>query len=325
MVESQYWVWPAKEIAELQTETLSAPAPGEILVRTRYTGVSPGTEMALYMMTHVGFADPENTYAKYPHRGGYLNIGVIEAAGADVAEQWQVGTWVFSSAGHCQYSLARPGDRWKRCLQLPEGLHNPESCFLGLARVAYTAIYVAPPALGERVAVFGAGLVGNFAAQLYAASGAEVLVVERDAFRREIAKRCSLRTVSSTGEIKEHFGADPQIVVEATGVPALCVEAMERVAQVGRVVILSSPRGEAPVNFYRHIHSKIIRVIGAHAKALDDSPESMDLIVGLVSSGKLKLVPCLTHIESWRDAPKVWNAYARGAKNRLGTVFDWGK
>ena len=170
MVESQYWVWTAKQTPKLQTETLPAPATGEILVRTRYTGVSPGTEMALYMMTHVGFADPKNTYAKYPHRGGYLNIGVIEAAGAQAAGQWQVGEWVFSSAGHCGWWLDRPDEVWGGCFCLSQVLRSPESCFLGLVRVAYTALHVAPPALGERVAVFGAGLVGNFAAQLYAVS-----------------------------------------------------------------------------------------------------------------------------------------------------------
>ncbi len=63
MVESKYWVWTAKETSALQTETLESPGPDDVLVETRFSGVSPGTEMALYTMAHVGFKDPDNHYA----------------------------------------------------------------------------------------------------------------------------------------------------------------------------------------------------------------------------------------------------------------------
>lgn len=326
MIESKYWVWTAKQTAELSVETLAPPADDEVLIRTRYTGISPGTEMALYMMTHVGFSDPDNTYASYPHRGGYLNVGVIEQAGARLAGRWPVGTWVFSSAGHCQYSLARPdGDEWSACYRLPETLHKPEGCFLGMARISYTSPYLAPGGLGEDVAVLGGGLVGNFAAQLYNVQGANVLVVEKDAFRRGIAEKCGLETVAATGEVAGFFGCAPQLVVEATGVPALCVEALRLAGEGGRVVILSSPRGQAPVNFYKHIHAKVITVIGAHGKALADKHAAARRIIDMAEKGRLLLAECLTHVESWREAPTVWQAYARGAQNRLGTVFDWEK
>jgi threonine dehydrogenase-like Zn-dependent dehydrogenase len=325
MVESKYWVWTARETAELALETLGPAGADQVLIRTRYTGVSPGTEMALYMMTHVGFPDPANRYAKYPHRGGYLNVGIIEQAGADVADQWPAGTWVFSSAGHCQYSLARPaGDEWSSCYVLPETLHRPEACFLGMARISYTSPYLAPAGLGEKVAVLGAGLVGNFAAQLYNAQGADVLVVEKDAFRRGIAEKCGLKSVASTGEVAGFFGTAPRLVVEATGVPALCVEAFEMAAEGGRVVILSSPRGQAPVNFYKHIHAKVITVIGAHGKALAEKHAAARLMIEMAENGRLRLAPCLTQVEPWREAPATWNTYARGAADRLGTVFDWG-
>ncbi|MHC4715043.1 MAG: zinc-binding dehydrogenase, partial [Planctomycetota bacterium] len=238
MVESKYWVWTAKETPELKTESLADPAPDEVLVRTRYTAISPGTEMALYMMTHVGFADPNNKYAKYPHRGGYLSVGIIEESGADVAADWPPGTWVYSGASHCAYSLAKPGSGgWGDCWRLPESLKKAESCYLGLVKVGYTAPYLAPAALGESVAVLGGGLVGNFAAQLYKASGADVLVVEREAFRRDIAGKCGLKTVASIDDVSDAFGAPPRLVIEATGVPALCVESFKLVAQGGRVII----------------------------------------------------------------------------------------
>lgn len=325
-MESKYWVWTARETSKLETEVLGAPGPEELLVRTLYTGVSPGTEMALYMMTHVGFGDAENHYAEYPHRGGYLSVGVVEEAGADVAAEWPAGTWVFSGSSHRQYSTLRPGGGiWSGCFRLPVELKAPEACFLGMARISYTAVHLAPAVLEEKVAVFGGGLVGNFAAQLYEASGANVILVERDEFRRGIAGECGLSTVSSTGEVVDYFGGAPEMIIEATGVPALCVEAFELVAEGGRVVILSSPRGEAAVNFYNHIHSKVIKVIGAHGKAVKDGAGATRLVVELAAAGKVKMKPCLTHVESWKDAPNVWDAYAGGAAGRLGTVFDWSR
>ena len=326
MVESKYWLWPAKETSELKAETLSAPGPEEILVRTRYTAVSPGTEMALYTMTHVGFPDPNNKYAKYPHRGGYLNVGIVEAAGEKVAPAFPTGTWVYTAAGHCQYSIRKPlADMWSAASKLPDSLHGPEAALLGLVRIGYTAEYLAPAAIGETVAVLGAGMVGNFAAQIYNAASAEVVIVEKDAFRAEIAKRCGLAVVATLEEVAKHFGAAPRIVVEATGVPQLSVEAMKMVGRKGRVVILSSPRGEAPVNFYTHIHQKGAIVIGGHANTIEDGNAAQNLMIGLVAKGKVKLAPCVTHVVSWQEAPEVWKAYASGAKERLGTVLDWSK
>lgn len=324
MVESKYWVWTARETSELRTETIEAPGPDDVLIKTRFSGVSPGTEMALYTMAHVGFKDPDNHYAEYPHRGGYLNVGVVAEAGANARGKCPPGTWVFSAATHCQYQIATPQDSgWGGCRVLPEALCGPEAVYLGLAKVGYTAPFLAPAALGERVAVLGGGLVGNLAAQLYNASGAKVLIVERDGFRREIAVGCGLEAVSSLEEVEGHFGAAPELVVEATGVPDLVVEAFKMVAQGGRVVILSSPRGEAPVNFYSQIHAKLVTVIGAHAKAVTNSSAATRLMIDLVAAGKLALKGLVTHVESWRKAPEVWDAYARGPGKRLGTVFDW--
>lgn len=326
MTQSKYWVWTAKETAELTSEELPAPEPDEVLVRTRYSGISPGTEMALYMMTHVGFADPDNKYAKYPHRGGYLNVGIVEEAGDAVKADFPPGTWVYSSAGHCQYSIAKPhGDTWSGCLKLPESLHAPEATFLGMARIGYTAPYLAPATLRETVAVLGGGLVGNFAAQLYAASGANVVLAEKDPFRLDIAEKCGMAGVASIDEVAAHLGEAPSVVVEATGVPELCVKSFELVAQGGRVVILSSPRGEASVNFYNHIHAKVIKVIGAHGKAVKDGKAATALMIEMADAGALKLKPCLSHLESSREAPKIWDIYARGPEKRLGTAFDWGK
>jgi threonine dehydrogenase-like Zn-dependent dehydrogenase len=325
MVESKYWVWTAKETAQLRTETLADPAADQVLTRTRYTAVSPGTEMALYMMTHVGFPDPNNKYAKYPHRGGYLNVGIVEKAGKDVADRLKPGTWVFSCAGHTEYALLKPGDVWSAPFALPESLHAPEAALLGMVRIGYAAPYQAPPALRESVVVLGGGLVGNFAAQLYKASGADIVLVEKDDFRRNIAAQCGLETLSSLDDVARRFPGGPRIAVEATGVPQLSVEAMKMAAQGGRMVILSSPRGEAPVNFYNHIHAKLLRVIGAHAKCLVDGSAAQKMMVDLAADSTVKLKPCLTHVASWKQAPEVWNIYARNPVARLGTAFDWSK
>ncbi len=326
MAESKYWVWTAKETAELATEKLGSPGPDEIIVKSRYTGISPGTEMALYMMTHVGFPDPNNGYAKYPHRGGYLNVGTVLEAGENVKEEFPAGTWVYSGAGHTERAKLEPhGSLWSVALKLPEELRGPEASFLGMARIGYTAPFMAPAGLGETVAVLGAGLVGNLAAQLYEASGANVVVAERDDFRRGIAEECGLKTVDDIDKIEEYFGGQPQIVVEATGVPQLCVKSFELTAPDGRAVILSSPRGDAPVNFYKHIHAKNITVVGAHGRGVKDSVAALKLMVEMAEAGKLSLKPLVTHMESWQDAPRIWDIYARGPEKRLGTVFDWEK
>src|SRR4051812_8367538 len=85
----------------LRTEDLAAPAPGEVLVRTLYTGISRGTESLVYR-GEVPEAERDRMRAPFqagdfpaPVKYGYLNVGVVEAGPSELE-----GSTVFTLFPH---------------------------------------------------------------------------------------------------------------------------------------------------------------------------------------------------------------------------------
>lgn len=61
---------------------IPTPREDEFVLETCYSLISPGTELALYMGTHMGLKNPASTWAKYPFHPGYAAIGRVVARGA---------------------------------------------------------------------------------------------------------------------------------------------------------------------------------------------------------------------------------------------------
>ena len=78
-----FWV-DSPGIGVLRTEEVRDPEPGEVLVRTLYTGISRGTE-SLVFRGEVPSGEHERMRAPFqegdfpgPVKYGYLNVGVVE-------------------------------------------------------------------------------------------------------------------------------------------------------------------------------------------------------------------------------------------------------
>ena len=69
-------VFPEKMTVEVEESELpDEPGHGEFLLENIYALISPGTELAMFTETHVGFPDPDFAYAKFPFRPGYAAVG----------------------------------------------------------------------------------------------------------------------------------------------------------------------------------------------------------------------------------------------------------
>ena len=56
---------------EVREVEMPDPRPGQVLVRTEASFVSPGTELAVYTGTHQWLKDPNLPDWKFPFRSGY--------------------------------------------------------------------------------------------------------------------------------------------------------------------------------------------------------------------------------------------------------------
>jgi threonine dehydrogenase-like Zn-dependent dehydrogenase len=253
-------------VSALEAEIPGRLSPSQMLIKNEYSMLSPGTELALFTGTHVGFTDPEITWCRYPIKAGYSSAGVVSAAGAEVP--FALGDRVLHYQPHADYSVA---DAKKDIIRpLPPEMDKKLALFARFGQIAFTALPVSRNS--GAVLIFGGGLIGNFCAQLFQAyTERQVILADISQARITLAEKCGVkyRVNSSKENLKEALfriteGRGVDTVVEATGVPAMVSESLEQVNRYGEVILLSSTRGKAELDVYKLIHRKVTSLIGAH-------------------------------------------------------------
>ncbi|RBY81289.1 dehydrogenase [Blastococcus sp. TF02-09] len=179
---------------ELRTVRLPEPGAGEVLVRALHSGISRGTE-TLVFRGEVPESQWEAMRAPFqdgdfpgPVKYGYLNVGVVERGPADL-----LGRTVFCLYPH-QTAYVVPADA---VLPVPDGVPARRAVLAGTVETAINALWDAPPLLGDRVTVVGAGMVGCCVARLLARfPGTDVQLVDVDRSRADVAARLGVPFVA---------------------------------------------------------------------------------------------------------------------------------
>ena len=157
----------------------------DVMVRTVRSGISRGTETLVFRGgvphdQHAAMRAPfqEGDFPG-PVKYGYLNVGIVEE-GPDALR----GRMVFSLFPH-QTRFVVPA---AAVSVVPEGVPPARAVLAGIVEVAVNALWDAAPAIGDRVAVVGAGMVGCCVARLLGRyPGVEVTLVDVDAGRAAVA------------------------------------------------------------------------------------------------------------------------------------------
>lgn len=304
-----------KRQAGYRDRNLNEPSNGEIIVRNRYSLVSPGTELALYTGDHIGFSDPEITWARYPLDIGYSSVGeVVDSRNNTFPE----GNIVLHYGTHSPISLL---DKNAIKALVPKNLGEKEACFGRFAQIAYSSV-AACTREPDNVLVYGAGIIGNLAAQWFVLEKASTVVVrDLSNSRMEKARLCGLTTDPKLLASPE---TPPQTIIEATGVPAVVQKALDEVAISGQVVLLGSTRGSMEINVYKQIHRKALVVSGAHETVLGKSANAvLDKALNLLGLGELKVAPLITHIISPEELPGIYEHLLNDPDEYLGVLVDW--
>jgi NADPH:quinone reductase-like Zn-dependent oxidoreductase len=211
---------------------LPDPGPGEVLVRTRFSGISRGTETLVFR----GEVPPDQYGAMRapfqegdfpaPVKYGYLNVGVVEAGPAELR-----GRTVFCLYPH-QTAYVVPADA---VVPVPAGVPPERAVLAGTVETAVNALWDARPRVGDRVSVVGAGMVGCCVAALLARiPGVELEVIDADPGRATVAGALAV-PFASPGSART--GRD--LVVHASATGAGLQRSLELLAPEGMVVELS--------------------------------------------------------------------------------------
>ena len=173
--------------AELRPAALPPLGPGDARVRTRWTGLSRGTERLVFNDL-IPSAERARMRAPmqegdfpYPVKYGYCAVGVVEAGPDDL-----IGRTVFALHPH-QDRFVAPADR---LIIVPDPVPPRRAVLAANLETALNAVWDAGAGPGDSIVVVGAGVVGLLVTALAAAlPGAEVTVVDIDPARRAVAER----------------------------------------------------------------------------------------------------------------------------------------
>jgi 2-desacetyl-2-hydroxyethyl bacteriochlorophyllide A dehydrogenase len=246
--QSIYFTEPHQ--VSLKKEPLSSPGSGQVLVQTLMSAISPGTELLIYRGQAPQDMAADSSIAAlsgpltFPLKYGYAAVGRVVELGPEVAAHWQ-DKLVFSFHPHEDLFLATPDELYL----VPPGLDPEEAVFLPSMETAVTLILDGKPLIGEKVVVFGQGIVGLLLTSILAGFPLAKLVTLDRWPKRRLASE-TLGAHASLDPLDPQTPVDLRAVLqnqgqvsmadlafEVSGNPAALDQALAIVGFHGRIVI----------------------------------------------------------------------------------------
>jgi len=254
-----------------ETTVADVPAPGlgrnDVLVRTRSSLISAGTERMLVEFGKASLiakarSQPdkvkqvldkiktdglmptlEAVFRKLdePLPLGYCNAGVVVEVGAGVTE-FVPGDRVVSNGCHAE--LVSVGKNL--CAKIPEGVTDEQAAFTVLSSIGLQGIRLLVPTFGEKIVVYGLGLIGVLCVQMLRANGCAVLGVDVNPERLALAAGFGAETVdarsadpaTAAAAWTNGKGVDGVVITAAAKTDEIIHNAAEMCRKRGRIVLV---------------------------------------------------------------------------------------
>lgn len=247
-----------------------SPPPGHLLIRTRASLISAGTERMLAYFGRGSYLDkarqqPEKvkqvldkartdgimpTIEAVQHKlneplpMGYANAGEVIEVGPGVTE-FQAGDLVASNGPHAEW-VTVPTTLAARVPTHSQEVPAEHAAFATVGAIALQSVRLAEPTLGERFVVSGLGLVGLLTVQLLRATGCKVLGMDFDRQRLAMAASYGAQTVdlgetdpiSAAEAFSDGRGVDGVIIAAATTSNEPVQQAATMSRKRGRIILV---------------------------------------------------------------------------------------
>jgi 2-desacetyl-2-hydroxyethyl bacteriochlorophyllide A dehydrogenase len=311
--------------------------PNEVLIKTEYSFISAGTELANYTGREPQVFQP-GSWCAYPWKSGYANVGIVQAVGKEVTRA-KTGQRVFTFGPHA--SLIKMSES-RLIVEVPEEIDPAIAAASRMAGVATTAVILSDIPKNGWVVVYGLGMVGNLAAQAFQILGCRVIGVDPVESRRQLAERCGISiTIGGTqDEVQQAVhkltnGRMAEVAVDAVGHSGVVLQAIKTTATHGQLVLLGSPRVPVEANvteLLSEIHLRFITLRGALEWCLPTYSElpnteslysKQEMIFDWLKTGKLKVEPQISHRLRPEQIKEAYDGLLNQPEQFTGVVIEW--
>ena len=286
---------------------------------------------------------------EYPNVLGHEVGGTIEAMGSQVPESFKLGNKVtvypYLNCGKCiscrkgrrnacqdnkTMGVRRPGAmtryiaiHWQD-LFTSEKLSLKELALVEPLTVGFHAAARGRVSSQDRVAVIGCGIVGLGAIASAVNRGAEVIAIDIDDSKMDIAKKIGVAHTINTSREDLHEalmritdGDGPDVIIEAVGNAITYRAAVDEVAYTGRVVCIGYAKSAVEFNTGIFVR-KEIEILGSR-NCTDEFPE----VIAYLEAGKFPVEDVISKTVSLDDAGAALADWAANAKGITKIMVDF--
>jgi 2-desacetyl-2-hydroxyethyl bacteriochlorophyllide A dehydrogenase len=323
-----------------------APQPlmaESVRIRTWYSGISAGTELTAYRGSNPYLTrtwDPERrlfvdgppTFS-YPIEGwGYSEVGeVVEVAeGVDAPAVGDVVHGIWGHRSDAVVPAVAVRDRVWPAGQAVAG------CFARVGSIALNAVLAAETRLGDRVAVFGQGVIGLLATRLATLSGAEVVAVDVVPRRLDEAREMGASEVVAVGvpggagaAVRAWSAGGVDSAIELSGNDRALHEAVRSVVVDGTVVASGFYQaGAEHLRLGEEFHHNRVRIVASQISGtpvalgpLWNQARLVRTFMDQVRLGRVDTAALVTDVVAAAEVPGVFERLDRGDPDILQAVL----
>jgi 2-desacetyl-2-hydroxyethyl bacteriochlorophyllide A dehydrogenase len=319
--------------------------PGSVRIRTWYSGISAGTELTAYRgsnpyLTRTWdadrrlFVDGEPTFS-YPVEGwGYSEVGEVVEVADDVGTDGPaVGDVVHGIWGHRSEAVLPVAAVRDRVWVAEDAISGT---FARVGSIALNAVLAAEARLGDRVAVFGQGVIGLLATRLAVLAGAEVVAVDAVARRLAAAREMGAEEVFAAdvpegagAAVRAWSGGGVDSAIELSGSDRALHEAIRSVVVEGTVVASGFYQaGAGNLRLGEEFHHNRVRIVASQISGTPvalgarwDQPRLVRTFMDQVRRGRVDVRSLVTDVVDAADVASIFRRLDEGDPEILQSVL----
>ena len=278
-----------------KTNTIQVPDPairsGGVIVKNFYSVISTGTERTLVKFAKknligkarerpdlfkafidkakrdgllIAFQQAQRRLSKYLPLG-YSSAGMVIEVADDVTE-FKIGDKVACAGAEYAWHADKIFVPKNLLAKVPENIDLKDACFATISSIALNGIRCVSPEIGQTVVILGLGLLGLIAVQLAKSAGCQVIGIDLDERKVNLAKQLGIdfalvRSEENESKIMEFTGGNgaDSVIITASGNSNDTVELAGKISRNrGKISIIGAVNLDIP---REHYYKKELSVI----------------------------------------------------------------